>query len=52
VYAEFGSPGRQIETILTMLKGTPYENPLATIGGQPAANSNQKIARATSWPLF
>jgi len=30
VYAEFGSPGRQIETILTMLKGTPYENPLAT----------------------
>ena len=42
VYAEFGSPGRQIETILTMLKGTPYENPLATIGGQSAANSNQK----------
>jgi hypothetical protein len=42
VYVEFGSPGRQIETILTMLKGTPYENPLATIGGQQATNSNQK----------
>ena len=42
VYAEFGSPGRQIETILTLLKGTPYENPLAAISGQPAANANQK----------
>lgn len=42
VYAEFGSPGQQVETILAMLKGTPFENPLATIGGQQAANPNQK----------
>ncbi len=33
VYVELGSPGRQIETILNMLKGTPFENPLAAIGG-------------------
>jgi hypothetical protein len=32
VYIELGSPGRQIETILNMLKGTPFENPLAAIG--------------------
>ena len=32
-YAEIGSPGRQVETILNMLKGTPLENPLAAIGG-------------------
>jgi len=31
-YIEFGSPGRQIETILNMLKGTPLENPLAVLG--------------------
>ena len=42
VYAEFGSPGQQVETILAMLKGTPFENPLATIGGQPATNISQK----------
>jgi hypothetical protein len=33
IYVEFGSPGRQVETILNMLKGTPFENPLAAIGG-------------------
>jgi len=33
VYVELGSPGKQIETILNMLKGTPFENPLAAIGG-------------------
>jgi tetratricopeptide (TPR) repeat protein len=32
-YIELGNPGRQIETILQMLKGTPFENPLAAIGG-------------------
>jgi tetratricopeptide (TPR) repeat protein len=38
VYVELGSPGRQVETILNMLKGTPFENPLAAIrqGNQPA----------------
>ncbi|HUW17709.1 MAG TPA: LamG-like jellyroll fold domain-containing protein [Sedimentisphaerales bacterium] len=33
IYLELGSPGRQIEKILNMLKGTPFENPLAAIGG-------------------
>lgn len=32
IYVEMGSPGKQVETILTMLKGTPLENPLAAIG--------------------
>jgi hypothetical protein len=32
-YVELGSPGRQIETILSLLKGTPFENPLAAVGG-------------------
>ncbi|MGA3284066.1 MAG: sugar-binding protein [Verrucomicrobiota bacterium] len=41
-YVEFGSPGRQVETILTMLKGTPFENPLAAVAGRQATNSNQK----------
>lgn len=33
VYVELGSPGKQIETILNMLKGTPFENPLTAIPG-------------------
>jgi hypothetical protein len=33
IYMELGSPGRQLERILNMLKGTPFENPLAVIGG-------------------
>jgi tetratricopeptide (TPR) repeat protein len=32
IYVEFGSPGKQVDTILNMLKGTPLENPLAAIG--------------------
>jgi hypothetical protein len=32
-YAEIGSPGRQVETILNMLKGTALENPFAALGG-------------------
>jgi hypothetical protein len=31
-YVEFGNPGKQVDTILNMLKGTPLENPLAVIG--------------------
>jgi len=34
VYLEFGSPGKQVEMILDMLKGTPLENPLAALGGR------------------
>jgi tetratricopeptide (TPR) repeat protein len=41
VYVELGSPGKQVETILNMLKGTPYENPLAAVGGQSPAGPNQ-----------
>ncbi len=32
-YVEIGEPGRQVETILKMLQGTPLANPLAAIGG-------------------
>ncbi len=39
-YMEFGSPGRKFETILTMLKGTPLENPLAAVASQKAGGSN------------
>jgi len=41
MYVEIGSPGKQIETILNMLKGTPFENPLAMIGGdnQPSGEA-------------
>jgi Carbohydrate family 9 binding domain-like/Concanavalin A-like lectin/glucanases superfamily/Tetratricopeptide repeat len=42
VYVEFGSPGRQVETVLSMLKGTPFENPLAAIGGNNRSNGGQK----------
>ena len=44
IYVELGSPGKQVETILNMLKGTPYENPLAAIGNQNAASPSQKSA--------
>jgi hypothetical protein len=42
VYIEFGHPGRQVETILKMLKGTPFENPLEAIGGgkKPAGDKS------------
>jgi len=32
-YAEIGSPGKQIETILNMLKDTPLDNPFKALGG-------------------
>ena len=38
IYIEVGSPGKQVETILKMLKGTPFENPLAAIGGGKGNN--------------
>jgi hypothetical protein len=31
-YVEIGSPGRQVATILKMLKGTPLENPFSIMG--------------------
>jgi hypothetical protein len=33
-YIEIGNPGRQVATILKMLKGTPLENPLSLLGQQ------------------
>ena len=39
-YAEIGSPGRQVETILKMLKGTPLENSLAAIGNGQSQGFN------------
>jgi hypothetical protein len=41
IYMELGSPGKQVETMLNMLKGTPYENPLAAMGGK---QTGQKTA--------
>jgi tetratricopeptide (TPR) repeat protein len=41
VYLEFGSPGRQVETVLTTLKGTPFENPLTAIAGAQPTNAGQ-----------
>lgn len=43
VYLEFGSPGKQIETMLNMLKGTPLENPLAAIGAQSEGGHSANI---------
>lgn len=42
VYVELGSPGKQIETILKVLKGTPFENPLTAIGANGASSQGGK----------
>lgn len=42
MYVELGSPGEQIETLLAMLKGTPYENPLAVLEQNSTGNSGEK----------
>ncbi len=52
VYLETGSPGRQIETILNMLKGTPFENPLAVLGGGKAGKSPGDIFGALMNPAM
>jgi len=41
-YVEFGSPGKQVETLLTMLKGTPFENPLAAMAEGDNGGSSEK----------
>jgi len=49
VYLELGSPGKQVDTILNMLKGTPFENPLAAIGrGQHGGPSTGHVAGGPS----
>ena len=40
IYVEIGSPGKQVDTILNMLEGTPLENPLAAIGGEPQGGAS------------
>ena len=47
VYIEVGSPGKQLETVLNMLEGTPFANPLEMVappGGttQPTSPSGEK----------
>ena len=42
VYVEFGTPGRQVETILNILKGTPFENPLAVLASQNGQSSGDQ----------
>ncbi|MFZ0034456.1 MAG: sugar-binding protein [Sedimentisphaerales bacterium] len=52
IYVELGSPGKQVETILNTLKGTPYENPLAAVyqsaqtGDQPVQKTSGDIVGA------
>jgi hypothetical protein len=48
LYAEIGSPGKQVEAILNMLKGTPLENPLAAIGGSGQGGNQQGPAAIVS----
>ncbi len=45
-YIELGNPGRQIETILSMLKGTPFENPLAAIGSGKGTGQAEPAGRS------
>ena len=46
-YVELGSPGKQFETILNMLKGTPLENPLEMLG-MDGATSGSDEAKAVA----
>ncbi|UCD53568.1 MAG: tetratricopeptide repeat protein [Phycisphaerales bacterium] len=46
MYLEIGSPGKQVETILNMLKGTPFENPLAMIGGNESQWAGEDMGPA------
>ncbi|MBN1506234.1 MAG: tetratricopeptide repeat protein [Sedimentisphaerales bacterium] len=55
-YAEIGSPGRQVETILNMLKGTPLENPLNALTmtrdpGQTGGRNGQARAGGGNNPV-
>ena len=47
-YMEIGSPGKQIETILNMLKGSPLENPWALINGNIPEASNDQMGNIVS----
>ena len=47
VYVEIGDPGRQVETIVNMLKGTPLENPFIILGGKPVKQPVSTPAEGT-----
>ena len=54
VYLEIGSPGQQVATILSMLKGTPLENPLSILGmkdGPQSSGSGQKSEGGSKNPI-
>ena len=48
LYVEIGSPGKQIEAILNLLKGTPLENPLAALGNAGGGGNSQGPAAILS----
>ena len=51
IYVELGSPGKQVETILNMLKGTPLENPLQMLGGgQPGGQPDNNAGPDAQTP--
>jgi tetratricopeptide (TPR) repeat protein len=53
-YIEIGSPGRQVATILKMLKGTPLENPFNVIGmkdGPQSSGGGQKSDAGNKNPV-
>ena len=47
-YMEIGSPGKQIETILNSLKGSPLENPWTLINGNMPETSNDQMGNIIS----
>jgi len=53
VYVEIGSPGQQVATILSMLKGTPLENPFNIIGMKdgPQSSGGQKAETGNKNPI-
>lgn len=45
-YVEVGSPGKQVQTIVDMLKDTPLANPLAAVGAQAGGGPVRPGARS------
>ena len=49
-YMEVGRPGEQVETLVEMLQGTPFANPLAAVGGGGAPDPQQVIVSSPGSP--
>jgi len=49
-YVEVGSPGDQVETLVEMLQGTPFANPLAAMAGRGTPDPQQVIASGPGSP--